>query len=49
MAEYKYDNVKVEIRDVRTMDTVQAYDYLIEKSKAIRVGDKEDSYNTGLR
>jgi len=40
---------KQAIRNVRTMDTVQAYDYLMEKSKAIRVGDKEDSYNTGLR
>jgi trans-feruloyl-CoA hydratase/vanillin synthase len=37
------------LRQVRTMDVVQAYDYLAEKSKAIRVGDKEDSYNTGLR
>jgi trans-feruloyl-CoA hydratase/vanillin synthase len=37
------------LRQVRTMDVVQAYDYLAEKAKAIRVGDKEDSYNTGLR
>jgi trans-feruloyl-CoA hydratase/vanillin synthase len=37
------------LRQVRTMDVTQAYDYLAEKSKAIRVGDKEDSYNTGLR
>jgi trans-feruloyl-CoA hydratase/vanillin synthase len=27
----------------------QAYDYLAEKGKAIKVADKEDSYNTGLR
>jgi trans-feruloyl-CoA hydratase/vanillin synthase len=31
------------------MDFGQAYDYLMEKSKAIKVGDREDSYNTGLR
>ncbi len=31
------------------MDVVQAYDYLAEKGRAIRVGDAEDSYNTGLR
>ena len=36
-------------RKVRTMDYDQAYDYLAEKGKAIKVGDKEDSYNTGLR
>ncbi len=36
------------IRKVRTMDYDQSYDYLAEKSKAIRVGDMEDSYNTGL-
>jgi trans-feruloyl-CoA hydratase/vanillin synthase len=40
---------KQAIRQVRTMDTVQAYDYLTEKSKAIKVGDREDSYNQGLR
>jgi len=40
---------KQAIRHVRTMDTVQAYDYLTDKSKAIKVGDKEDSYNQGLR
>ncbi len=28
--------------------STQAYDYLAEKGKAIKVGDKEDSYNTGL-
>ena len=37
------------LRQVRTMDVVQAYDYLAEKGRAIRVGDAEDSYNTGLR
>ncbi len=37
------------IRKVRTMDYDQAYDYLAEKGKAIKVGDTEDSYNTGLR
>ncbi len=36
------------IRKVRTMDYDQSYDYLAEKSKAIRVGDEEDSYNSGL-
>jgi trans-feruloyl-CoA hydratase/vanillin synthase len=36
------------IRKVRTMDYDQAYDYLAEKGKAIKVGDQEDSYNTGL-
>jgi len=39
---------KQAIKHVRTMDFDQAYDYLAEKGKAIRVGDKEDSYNTGL-
>ena len=29
--------------------SAQAYDYLAEKGKAIKVADKEDSYNTGLR
>lgn len=37
------------MRQVRTMDFGQSYDYLAEKGLAIRVGDKEDSYNTGLR
>lgn len=37
------------IRKVRMMDYDQAYDYLAEKGKAIKVGDAEDSYNTGLR
>jgi feruloyl-CoA hydratase/lyase len=40
---------KQAIRHVRTMDFGQAYDYLAEKGKAIKVADKEDSYNTGLR
>ena len=40
---------KQAVRNVRTMDFTQSYDYLAEKGKAIRVGDKEDSYNTGLR
>ena len=38
---------KQAIRHVRTMDVAQAYDYLAEKGKAIKVADKEDSYNTG--
>ncbi|MCC6781134.1 MAG: p-hydroxycinnamoyl CoA hydratase/lyase [Hyphomicrobiales bacterium] len=37
------------VRQVRTMDVPQAYDYLAAKGQAIKVGDKEDSYNTGLR
>jgi trans-feruloyl-CoA hydratase/vanillin synthase len=40
---------KQAIRHVRTMDVPQAYDYLAEKGKAIRAGDREDSYTTGLR
>jgi trans-feruloyl-CoA hydratase/vanillin synthase len=40
---------KQAIRHVRTMDVAQAYDYLAEKGRAIRVADSEDSYNTGLR
>jgi trans-feruloyl-CoA hydratase/vanillin synthase len=39
---------KQAVRNVRTMDFSQAYDYLAAKSMSIRVGDKEDSYNTGL-
>src|SRR5262245_50867010 len=39
---------QVAIRHVRTMDVAQAYDYLAEKGKAIKVADGEDSYNTGL-
>jgi trans-feruloyl-CoA hydratase/vanillin synthase len=37
------------IRHVRTMDVPQAYDYLAAKGQAIKIADKEDSYNTGLR
>lgn len=40
---------KQAVRNVRTMDFGQSYDYLAEKSQAIRLGDQEDSYNTGLR
>jgi trans-feruloyl-CoA hydratase/vanillin synthase len=40
---------KQAIRHVRTMDVPQAYDYLAAKGQAIKVQDKEDSYNTGLR
>jgi trans-feruloyl-CoA hydratase/vanillin synthase len=40
---------KQAVRTLRTMDVTQSYDYLAEKGRAIRVGDKEDSYNTGLR
>src|SRR3979411_1776077 len=40
---------KQAIRHVRTMDFGQAYDYLAEKGKAIKIADKEDSYNTGFR
>ncbi len=40
---------KQAIRQVRTMDFGQAYDYLIAKGVAIKVGDTEDSYNSGLK
>lgn len=40
---------KQAVRNVRTMDFGQSYDYLAEKGQAIRVGDSQDSYNTGLR
>ena len=40
---------KQAVRQVRTMTFDQAYDYLAEKGKAIRIGDTEDSYNTGMR
>lgn len=40
---------KQAIRHVRTMDFGQAYDYLAAKGQAIKVGDAEDSYNTGMR
>lgn len=36
------------VRQVRTMDFDQSYDYLAAKGQAIKVGDTEDSYNTGL-
>ena len=37
------------VRQVKTMDFSQSYEYLAETGKAMRVGDKEDSYNAGLR
>ncbi len=40
---------KQAVRQVRTMDFDQAYDYLAAKGQSIKVGDAEDSYNTGLR
>ena len=40
---------KQAVRKVRTMDFDQAYDYLAAKGQAIKIGDAEDSYNTGLR
>src|SRR3979411_498323 len=40
---------KQAIRHVRPMDVSQAYDCLAAKGQAIKVSDKEDSYNTGLR
>ncbi len=40
---------KQAVRQVRTMDFDQAYDYLAEKGKAIKIGDAEDSYKTGMR
>ena len=36
------------IRKVRTMDYDQAYDYLAEKGKAIKVTDQQDSYRAGM-
>lgn len=36
------------VRQVRSMDFDQSYDYLAAKGQAIKVGDTEDSYNTGL-
>ena len=39
---------KQAVRNVRSMDFGQSYDYLAEKGMAIKVGDTEDSYNTGL-
>jgi trans-feruloyl-CoA hydratase/vanillin synthase len=40
---------KQAIRHCRTMDVAQSYEYLAAKGQAIKVADKEDSYNTGLR
>ena len=39
---------KQAIKHVRRMDVDQSYDYLMAKSQAIRVGDQENSYATGL-
>ncbi len=39
---------KQAVRNVRTMDFGQSYDYLAEKGTAIKVGDQEDSYRTGM-
>jgi len=40
---------KQAVRMVRTMDFDQSYDYLAAKGQAIKVGDAQDSYNTGLK
>lgn len=40
---------KQAVRHCRTMDFYQSYDYLSAKGQAIKVGDQEDSYNTGLK
>ena len=40
---------KQAIRHCRTMDVPQSYEYLAVKGQAIKVGDQEDSYNTGLK
>ncbi|MBI2958839.1 MAG: p-hydroxycinnamoyl CoA hydratase/lyase, partial [Betaproteobacteria bacterium] len=40
---------KQAIRHCRTMDFYQSYEYLAVKGQAIKVGDQEDSYNTGLK
>ena len=40
---------KQAVRNVRTMDFDQSYDYLAAKGTAIKVGDPEDSYNAGLK
>jgi len=40
---------KQAVRKRQGMEVTQAYDYLIEKGTAISVGDKDDSYKTGLR
>jgi trans-feruloyl-CoA hydratase/vanillin synthase len=39
---------KQAIKHVRRMDVDQAYDYLAAKGQAIRIGDTEDSYKTGM-
>jgi trans-feruloyl-CoA hydratase/vanillin synthase len=39
---------KQAMRQVRTMDFGQAYDYLAAKSAEIKMNDPEDSYKTGL-
>ena len=36
------------VRQVRTMDFDQSYDYLAAKGQALKVGDAQDSYNRGL-
>lgn len=40
---------KQAIRHVRAMDVPQSYEYLMAKTLAIKVGDTEDSYNTGIK
>lgn len=40
---------KQAMKQVRTMDVPQAYEYLTEKSRAMKLRDKDDSYNAGLR
>jgi trans-feruloyl-CoA hydratase/vanillin synthase len=40
---------KQAMRQVRTMDVPQAYDYLHAKNVAIRAGDPEQSYKAGLQ
>lgn len=40
---------KQAMRQVRTMDFQQAYDYLAQKGQALRVEDKGQSYQTGMR
>jgi trans-feruloyl-CoA hydratase/vanillin synthase len=40
---------KQAIRQVRTMDFQQSYDYLAVKGQALKVDDPEQSYKTGMR
>jgi trans-feruloyl-CoA hydratase/vanillin synthase len=40
---------KQAVRHVRTMDYGQAYEYLAAKSASLKVGDKQDSYDSGLK